>query len=196
MFRAKAQQTLDLNVYIQGVAGLLTNFPSMQGPLSNQYFSGFVTDEVTVELHESTTPYALVATDYELLSTSGEVNCSFPTVPNGDYYIVVRHRNSLETWSKYPVTFNYTTNYFFSWAANAAFGDNQIGCAYGYAIFSGDINQDGGIDASDYLLLDADIQGFATGYIVTDLNGDGVADANDFTILDANIQNYVSVAKP
>ena len=130
----------------------------------------------------------------------GDVTCSFSTVTNGDYYIVVKHRNSLETWSKYPVTFNGSASYSFISSVSQAYGDNQIDVAYPYgprcAIFSGDINQDGGIDASDYLILDADIQGFATGYIVTDLNGDGVADANDFTILDANIQNYVSVAKP
>ena len=61
-----------------------------------------------------------------------------------------------------------------------------------YSIYNGDFNFDLTIDANDYLILDADIQSFNSGYIVTDLNGDGATDSSDFLILDGNIQSFVS----
>jgi hypothetical protein len=39
--------------------------------------------------------------------------------------------------------------------------------------------------------MDMDIQSFNSGYISTDLNGDGATDASDFLILDGNIQSFV-----
>lgn len=210
VFQLKAQQALSLRVLIQGffVETYSPTFPQMQqstsyqigitGPLSNISFNSFTTDEITIELHESTTPYSLVSTVYELLNYDGYVSCYFPSVANDDYYIVVKHRNSIETWSKYPITFNTTTAYDFVTSLGQAYGDNQISQGvYNFStIYSGDINQDGAIDATDFLLQDADIQAFATGYMATDLNADGTVDANDFTILDPNIQNFVTFAKP
>ena len=64
-------------------------------------------DSVTVELHESFSPYALLYSSIQLLTTDGFGSFYFPSQPSGhSYYIVVRHRNSVATWSKYPVQFN------------------------------------------------------------------------------------------
>lgn len=80
---------------------------------------------------------------------------------------------------------------------NQAFGDNQAQVAPGvFAIYSGDVNQDGTIDGTDFLIIDTDIQNFGGGYIVTDLNGDGTVDGSDFLIVDANIQNFIGVVTP
>lgn len=80
---------------------------------------------------------------------------------------------------------------------NPAAGDNQVQVEPGiFAIYSGDVNQDGTIDGTDYLMIDADIQNFGAGYIVTDLNGDGSVDGTDYLIVDANIQNFVGVILP
>ena len=80
---------------------------------------------------------------------------------------------------------------------NNAYADNQIQVEPGvFAIFSGDIDQNGSIDALDFLALDPDIQSGNGGYLVTDLDGSGGVDALDFLILDANIQNGVGVAQP
>ena len=75
---------------------------------------------------------------------------------------------------------------------NHAYGDNLkivdstlVGATYQYifAIYSGDINQDGSIDASDFLDLDPSIQNGDGGYLVGDLNGDGAVDASDFLVV-------------
>lgn len=38
-------------------------------------------------------------------------------------------------------------------------------------MYSGDVNQDGTVDASDVSIIDNDAANFAGGYIVTDLTG-------------------------
>ena len=89
--------------------------------------------------------------------------------------------------------------------ANKAYGDNMVkidsvlvGGNYQpvFAIYSGDINQDGNIDLSDFPMWDADNSNFASGYLVTDLNGDGNVDLSDFPIWDVNNSNFVSTARP
>ena len=66
-----------------------------------------VCDTIIVELHEATMPYGLVATATSLLHTDGSAEVVYTgALPIGDYYIAVRHRNAIETWSKDPVTFN------------------------------------------------------------------------------------------
>lgn len=84
---------------------------------------------------------------------------------------------------------------------NPAYGDNQtvvdnIAGQPVFAIYSGDINQDGFIDVFDFLDLDPDIQSGNFGYIPTDLNGDGFVDAFDFIVLDKNIQAGVGLVTP
>ena len=66
-----------------------------------------ICDSIIVELHEPIMPYGLVESATGVLHTDGSAVIEYPgTLPNGDYYIVVRHRNAIETWSKDPVTFN------------------------------------------------------------------------------------------
>ena len=88
--------------------------------------------------------------------------------------------------------------YLFSSAATQAFADNQVVTFdnLGYAIYTGDINQDKTVDASDFLVLDPEIQAGLFGYYLGDLNGDGAVDASDFLTLDPNIQLGVGAAIP
>ncbi len=65
-----------------------------------------------------------------------------------------------------------------------------------FAIFSGDVNQDGSIDASDLILVDNSTFNFASGYFPTDLNGDNITDASDALIIDNNVSNFVGVIAP
>jgi hypothetical protein len=63
-------------------------------------------DTLILELHTSTAPYSLVAIRSVLVNTDGTMNVSFPAsqVANS-YYLVLKGRNMVETWSKNPVTF-------------------------------------------------------------------------------------------
>ena len=82
-------------------------------------------------------------------------------------------------------------------AQNNAYGDNQKEVEPGvFAIYSGDVNQDGTIDISDQADLGNDLTNFAFGYVLTDLNGDSVVDISDQAILDNNLVNFISVISP
>jgi hypothetical protein len=65
-----------------------------------------------------------------------------------------------------------------------------------YAIYGGDVNQDGTVDATDVSAIDNDAANFIGGYVVTDLTGDEFVDGTDFAIADNNAANFVSVVRP
>jgi len=85
----------------------------------------------------------------------------------------------------------------YSQSANNAYGDNQVEVDPGvFAIYTGDINQDGNIDITDTPLLEADISNFAYGYLATDLNGDGNVDISDQPVLEENIAKFIYSITP
>ncbi|MBK8381374.1 MAG: hypothetical protein IPL16_05660 [Ignavibacteria bacterium] len=65
-----------------------------------------------------------------------------------------------------------------------------------YAIYSGDINQDGTVDASDVSDADNDSYNSVSGYVRTDVTGDDFVDAGDVSIVDNNAYNSVSAVTP
>ena len=137
-----------------------------------------------------------------LLHTDGTASAVFPSAVFGNaYYIAVKHRNSIETWSKLPVTFSANTNFDFSTGLSQAYDDgvNAPMATLGngvYALYGGDENQDGTIDASDMSDVDNDIALFAFGYNPTDASGDGATDASDVAIIDNNQQLFLFFARP
>jgi hypothetical protein len=98
----------------------------------------------------------------------------FPAAVTGNaFYIAVKHRNHLETWSKLPVTFTSNTAYDFSNSLSQAYDDGinppMASVAGGkFAFYGGDVNQDGTVDASDMAEVDNDNAIFAFGYNTTD----------------------------
>lgn len=126
------------------------------------------------------------------------ITFSASVVPGNSYFIKVRHKHSVETWSAAPVLFSVSTTYLFTTAATQAYGDNMIETFdnQGWAIWSGDINQDGQIDGSDFLELEPPIFNGDGGYLVVDLNGDGQVDGSDFLVMEPNIFNGVGVSLP
>lgn len=85
-----------------------------------------------------------------------------------------------------------------SWSqTNNAYGDNQKQVEPGvWAIYSGDLNQDGIIDFIDQIGMDNDVFNYIFGYVVSDLNGDAIVDFLDQIILDNNVSAFVGVLSP
>ncbi len=95
------------------------------------------------------------------------------------------------------MAFTTSTSYNFSTAANKAHGNNLKNMGSGiYAIYTGDINQDGTIDFSDYPTLDTGSVAGSTGYLTADLNGDGTIDFSDYPMIDTNSLNGVTLSRP
>jgi endonuclease G, mitochondrial len=159
--------------------------------------SVMIPDSVTVELHDASS-FALVDKDKELLSASGTGIFTFSNAINStNYYIVVKHRNSIETWSASVQHFtSYALSYDFTTAATQAYGSNLILKSGKYCIYSGDVNQDGVVDGIDLGNVDNDNNAFVTGYTSTDLNGDGVVDGIDLGVIDNNNNAFISKNTP
>jgi uncharacterized delta-60 repeat protein len=164
--------------------------------------SGYgVTDTVRVFLRSASSPYNIVDSSKALCTFEGITsNLNFLNISgSSQYYVVVAHRNSIETWSKSPVTIgpgNVTVD--FRDIANV-YGNNLIsvtGNYSSYCIYNGDVNQDGTIDATDLSAVDNDAANFNSGYVVTDLTGDNFVDGTDFAIADNNAANFVSAITP
>jgi hypothetical protein len=157
-----------------------------------------VSDTVTVEIRNSVSPYALVQSNKTVLSTGGIAYVNFTngylTAP---YYIVVKHRNSIETWSATAETFSaYYLVYDFRSATSMAYGSNMV-LKSGYAnVYSGDVNQDGLVDSGDLGTVDNDNANYVAGYVSTDCNGDGIVDSSDLGIVDNNNAGYVGAVVP
>ena len=95
--------TLNLRVFI---SGLYRGNRLMTATVDTSRYPT-LSDTVTVELHRSTTPYGIAEAMTGTISTSGYGNFIFSLATLGNsYYIVVRHRSSLATWSRTPVLFN------------------------------------------------------------------------------------------
>jgi len=133
------------------------------------------------------------------LNSNGIANLTFSHAATQLYYIVVKHRNSIETWSKSGgviLTGGSLNLYDFTTAQTQAYGSNLTQKGGKWCIYSGDINQDGVIDGTDLSSIDNDASNFASGYMRTDVNGDQVVDGSDLAIADNNASNFITVIKP
>jgi hypothetical protein len=157
-----------------------------------------VRDTVRVYLRNTTNPYAIVDSAKGFLTTSGAQSFVFNNASNGvNYYIHVKHRNAIETWSKTGAMFasNYLAYNFTSDSAKA-YGNNMTKKGTRWVYYGGDVNQDGFIDGTDNNLIDNDAYNFISGYVKTDLNGDDFVDASDFQISDNNANNFIGKSTP
>jgi hypothetical protein len=139
-------------------------------------------------LHQDFGTYDIEGVPYTAdLNADGTLTIS--TIPgsiSGNFFIVIKHRNSIETWSATAVPFGSSTiEYDFTTAATKAYGDNMKLISGVYAIYSSDPNQDGSVDGSDMLMIDnASKPPVLQGYNPEDLNGDGSVDGTDMLMVD------------
>ncbi|MDQ3020945.1 MAG: VCBS repeat-containing protein [Bacteroidota bacterium] len=154
-------------------------------------------DTVTVSLRNTTAPYEIIESSKSYVSSSGVGAFEFNYAIKSSYYIQIKHRNSLETWSSVEVNFSSSVEvYNFTTASSRAFGNNLVLKGTKYCIYNGDTNQDGTIDVSDLGMIDNDILNFVSGYNPTDLNGDALIDLTDSQIADNNAFNFITTITP
>ena len=156
-----------------------------------------MSDTVRVYLHSGISPFSKVDSAIGIINpVTHSGTFTFNNVSNGNYYIRLVHRNCIETWSAVPQALS---NYDLTSSASQAYGNNlkQVdNSPIRFAIFSGDVNQDGTIDASDLSETDNDAFSSLSGYVRTDVTGDNYVDAGDVSIVDNNAYNSVSAVVP
>lgn len=66
----------------------------------------FDCDSITIELHQAVAPYSIISSKKTLLKTNGFALTSFsPSLLGQNFYVVIKHRNSIEIWTKNPILF-------------------------------------------------------------------------------------------
>jgi photosystem II stability/assembly factor-like uncharacterized protein len=169
-----------------------------EGMLDQNNNTLYRTDSVSVLIRKATSPFELVDSSVTRIDETTLTGSNLNILPSGSYYIVIKYRNGVETWSKAGgealgtsnVTYNFTS------AQSQAYGNNMTLKGSSYCIYSGNVNQDDIIDGLDLSLVDNDAYNFSSGYFVTDLNGDDIVDATDLALCDMNASNFVSVVRP
>lgn len=157
-------------------------------------------DTVRAYLHSSFSPFNVIDSAIALIDTvSGFGRFEFHNTESGRYYIVVKHRNSIETWSKSPgeLLIAQTVNeYSFVTGASQAYGSNLKNINGTFVLYSGDVNSDGIIDAGDGAIVDNAAREFKQGYVREDLTGNNFVDGSDLIIVENNSLNVIMVQRP
>ena len=168
-------------------------------------------DTVRVYLRQTSSPFNIVDSSKAVVNANTFTgNFLFKYAPSGTYYLQLRHRNHLETWSKAggeSYTAGSVNSYNFTSSASQAYNSNQFQSGSVYCLFGGDVTggnapneifgyQDGVVDASDLSLLE-NVTGIGpTGYLKEDVNGDDIVDASDLALLENNTGIGIFVEKP
>lgn len=92
--------TISLRLFLEG---FYTGSNTMTAVINQ---SAQLTDSVRLELRDTIAPFAIQHVGTGVVNSSGYVDFVFPpTLWQQSYFLVVKHRNSIETWSKIPFYF-------------------------------------------------------------------------------------------
>lgn len=178
------KKILDLKVLIEGMYDSLS--------------AATVSDTVSVFLRNTTSPYDIIDSAKSKFNTSGNGTLVFSNAANStSYYIIVKHRNSIETWSSSGNSFLINKmSYDFTTSSSQAYGNNLTLKSTRYCIFSGDQNQDGVVDLDDVTNVSNDLKDFISGYVSSDMNGNSVVELSDVLICYNNGLDFISKIVP
>ncbi|HQY19720.1 MAG TPA: hypothetical protein PK294_00350 [Ignavibacteria bacterium] len=160
----------------------------------------FKKETATVYLRKSTSPYQVVDSASAIIdSVNLTGNFDFQNISLfSNYYIVVKTKNGLETWSKSGgVTLAEGNNFYdFTSSVSQAYGSNMVLKGSRGCIYSGNVNNDQIIDSDDLVMIDNDLFNYTLGNAVTNLNGDIIVDIDDLAIADRNAAQLILVNWP
>jgi hypothetical protein len=183
--------TLNVKAFFEGLYDGIGNAPSATDTS--------VSDSVTLQLHHPYPPFAIDESVKKPILKNGNLNVDFNTGKyNGFYYLSLKHKSSLETWSNTFVILNSPSiAYDFTNAAGKAYGNNMHLLGNGkYGIHCCDVDQNGSININDFFQLEEQLKLFNHGYNNFDLNGDNILDDADYSLMENHLQQQVNVLKP
>ena len=150
-------------------------------------------DTVKAYLRNNFFPFSVVDSAAAVIDSFTFSNVfTFYNSPAGTYFIQTKHRNSIESWSKSggeSLTPGLLSSYNFTTGISQTFGNNSVQVSSSplkYAIYSGDANNDGVIDAFDLSVTENDATNSVTGYVQTDFTGDNFVDGDDLSLVENN----------
>ncbi|MHC1774646.1 MAG: hypothetical protein AB9834_04455 [Lentimicrobium sp.] len=204
-------KTLNLTLLTEGLYNSGTGMMNKAQDVDDEYnswdkFPGTVADTLSILLAEPDSPWNILWASHGIsLNTNGHCRVPVPGDMDGNYYVVAKHRNSIETWSKTGGVSMASdiTSFDMSAAASQAYGHNLKPVAGGkYAIYSGDVSsiipsvQDGYIDFFDLIEVYNLNVSSADGYQAPDLTGDGFVDFVDLIMTYNNNVDGIGMNTP
>ncbi len=153
-----------------------------------------VLDWILLELRTGTAPdtkaaeaAAFVKKDGSIVSASGNASVVF-NVSEGNYYVVIHHRNHLSIMSNSAVSLSSgAASYNFSDSAVKSYGDDAVkdlGGGY-FGMYAGDADNNGIINTFDYKAVNDNLN--KTGYEKADTDFSGIVTESDFQKPETNL---------
>lgn len=165
-----------------------------------------ITDWVLVQLRSTASGAAVVSRssflhkDGRIVADDGTTGQISVNVADGNYYIVVKHRNHISVMSAgtYGLSGSSSTLYDFTTGSSRFYGTSSAKEleASVWGMWSGDINQDGEITTKDYIIWYNSYKAGDSDYRETDLNLDSKVTTVDYTIWFNNADAGASSAVP
>ena len=187
---------INLHFFLEGLFDASTNtmFEAKDGNSGLPQWGPGIADRVQVDLFQENPPYAPIGVSISGidLTTTGLATFQVSPTWSGNYYIRIRNRNHLETWSAIAVPFN-TNNvdYNFTTGLYQAYGGNPQALVSTtpplYAFYLGDLDQGGWIDAIDFNMFEPELTMGTTGFTNADFDGGGWVDAIDFNMFEPRL---------
>jgi len=161
------------------------------------------TDTILLSLWNPNNLTAPVFSGVSILNKFGYAYLRVPdSIRNQSYYVSINHRNSFEVWSSVSLMWSDSLVYDFTASASSAYSNGlhspmkQLPDGR-FGLYSGDVNQDGIIDAEDLdLVWLATFGSPGSDYWLADLNADEIPDAEDLDLLWLNSFGSLAVSRP
>ena len=163
----------------------------------NSASSNYV-DWILVQLNDNLTTTLNIQRPGILTNNGGVVNpdgspFSFSNISEGQYYIVIRHRNHISIMSsaKVQIYNNEEVKYDFTDSQSKAYGTNSMADLGNgkYGMIAGDENADGKINDLDFTIVAEKL--FSGGYIEGDVDMNGVVNVLDYYFINKNMSRSI-----
>ena len=207
--------TAMLQEYYNTSTGLMHQTKGINWDTGDLYnnFGGTIVDTVKVVIRKTNVndPVNPCSIDTVLFCQSINVNgtitpIKLPGSITGYHYIVIKHRNSIETWSDSVDFSTNTVKYdFYDYISQFALDNGMLQDGTHAWIWGGDVNQNGNLESEDatiiYVAANSDDPAVNNGYVICDIDGNGNLDSQDYGLaynnanIGANIINPFSYLK-
>ncbi|QKJ95401.1 MAG: hypothetical protein HND39_03420 [Ignavibacteriota bacterium] len=156
-------------------------------------------DWVLIELRSDSTTIVskragLLLSDGSVVDVDGSGPVKFKGISNGNYYVVVRHRNHLAIMTSSAIALSSSSPlYDFTIAQSQAYGTDPLVAlpGGGFGMIAGDGNNSTIITASDVTPIITNLNNFA--YLDADVNMSAIVTAADVTKIISNLNKSTNV---
>ena len=166
------------------------NYQSLESVESGFFASHTdIVDWILLEIKNSSlvtvgTRAAFLKSNGTIVDLDGTSPVEFKGVPDGNYYIVIRHRNHLSVMSMNMETLSSTSSiYDFTTGLSRFYNGDAVDLGGGvYGMYAGDANGDGQVTTLDYDAWLPNARSSVGGYSNTDMNLDGQNTTLDYDV--------------